>query len=369
MKINLLIGDKSQIYKKEQQGTGEGRHHEFPFFELLKNKVQFNIVPMYSSKLPLPSRLSHIAHHFIHPFSLNKHIDRNAITHIMFGEESSILKLKKPSKKTIVTCLDLIPILHPEGLSKPNQIFQKWCLSGLKKADHIIANSEFTKAQIQKAFKIPKEKITVIYPAISKNIKPLSGIPSEFFTKYHINPRKEYLLYIGALDLPRKNLKTLLSAFAKITAKKPQLDLILIGHSYNKERLKQLLIPHESIANRIHIFQNISNKDLPLFYNLAKLFIFPSLYEGFGLPPAEAMACGTPVITSNATSLPEVAGDAAIQAPCIDPEHLAKKIITTLESPELLELLSQKGPEQSKKFTWELHTKKTHDLYEKLSNE
>ncbi len=366
IKVNLLIGDKSPIYNKNQTNTGEGRHHESPFFQLLADKVEFNQVDMYRHNLPLPAKFSHIAHHFLHPFTLRGKIRKKAITHIMFGEESSLLKFIKPSETTIVSCLDLIPLVQPEGLNPKNAKFLSWCHQGLKKADHIIANSEFTKKEIHQHLQIPNEKITVIHPPVAETFKPLSQISQKFIEKYQLNRQKKHLLYVGALDLPRKNVKTLIEAFKLISKNYPDLELLLIGHAYRKSRLE----PLEKLAedSPIRFIQDVPEKDLLQFYNLAELFIFPSLYEGFGLPPAEAMACGTPVISSDAASLPEVIGDGGLMVDCTDPQTLADKISTTINSPELLRTLSKKGQQQAQKFSWNEHTRKHLELYSKLQS-
>lgn len=370
MNVNILIGNKAKLHNSTLPNSGESRHHDNQFFGLLKDKVKFNLIELYPHKFPISTKISHLLNHLIQPFSIRKKLQKKSISHIFFGEEASILRLKKPTTPTIVTCLDLIPILYPQGQNKFYQKFITWCLQGLKKADHIVANSNFTARQISNHFKIPSTKITTIYPAVPQIFKPLQTISPTFYKKYNLSTKTQYLLYVGALDIPRKNLRSLLKAFTLVSQSHPHLQLILVGHCYHQIRLQKLLKSVDpQLMPKIHIHQDVSQSDLVNFYNLAKIFIFPSLYEGFGLPPAEAMACGTPVISSDKTSLPEVIGNAGLVCDCTQPNLISTKIHHLLTSPELEKILIKKGLQQITKFSWRNHTDQHLELYQKLQKQ
>lgn len=225
---------------------------------------------------------------------------------------------------------------------------------GLKNADQILADSAHTKKDLINCLKISKDKITVIPLGVdTKEFKPLS-----------VKKEKNTILYVGS-EMPRKNFETLLYAFAIVKKQVPGAKLIKVGLPQWKNAREK----HIRLAKGLGVSDSIIWKDyvtdLNLEYNKATIFVFPSKYEGFGLPMLEAMAAGTPIICSNATSLPEVGGNAVIYFNANNSEQLAEKIIVLLKSRETQKSVINFGLKIAKDFTWKNTANKTLKIYEK----
>ncbi len=220
------------------------------------------------------------------------------------------------SSAYILTVCDIIPILFPNTGWLGKSVYYKLTLPrSLKCADEIIVISQSTKNDLIEHLNIPKEKIRVIYLAANENYKQL---PKEdvFRIKAKYNLDFQFILHVGDLD-SRKNVLGLINAFRSVKRKMISHKLVLTGRKVPKNVIKEI---EKLNLNKDVIFTGyVPDEDLPALYNAADLFVYPSIYEGFGLPPLEAMACGTPVITSNVSSLPEVVGDAGIM---VDPYNI-----------------------------------------------
>ena len=268
----------------------------------------------------------------------------------------------------IVTVLDLIAILFPKDCwFGKSTLYKLFLPRTLKNADKIIAISQNTKDDLIKHFNIPEEKIRVIYLAANKSYKLL---PKEEINKIKIkyNLNYSFILYVGTLE-PRKNIVRLIEAFYKARNENSiNHKLVFTGRKGWKyenifNKIKELNLEKDIIFTGY-----VSDEDLPALYNTADLFVYPSIYEGFGLPPLEAMACGTPVITSNVSSLPEVVGNAGIMVNPYNVNELADKITEVLTNEELKKELSQKGLERAKLFSWEKCAKETMEVFEEAIN-
>ena len=230
----------------------------------------------------------------------------------------------------------------------------------IKKSEKIIAISEYTKKDILKHYKISPDKIQVIY----------EGTPeiSNSHIAYSKSQKRKYLLYVGNA-YPHKNLERLILAFDKLNQesgiKNQEYRLVLVGqedHFYRK--LKKFIHNSKLIVHNSILFPGfISDKDLDVVYQHATLYLFPSLSEGFGLPPLEAMAKSVPVVSSNATCLPEILGNAADYFNPLDIDNIAKVIKKVLMDENLRKNLINKGLEQTKKYSWETMAEKTLELY------
>lgn len=366
--VTLFVGEKTFVEKGDKKTkTGYKRHYESKFFSLLSDRVDFEMQSLYPIKGDTYSALRHLANHFYHPIKFRKEFKENRVKHIMFGEEAFMLNFL-PGKKTVVSCLDVIPLVMPKETSWKFRMFLKWAYKGMRKADYILANSEYTKNDISKYLGIDKEKIFVAYPPVQEKFKIIEAVPQSFYTAHGIPKGKDYLLFVGALDARRKNLDTALEAFKKVYFDNHDVHLLLVGYMSLKGNLNGLLrkIDRLGIAGRVHIIPNVSDSELVSFYNLAKIFIFPSLYEGFGLPPLEAMACGTPVIASNASSIPEALGDAAIFVNPMDSEGFAKAIVELLRDENLYDKMVARGMKQAEKYTWEKYCDDTYKVYQRI---
>jgi glycosyltransferase involved in cell wall biosynthesis len=269
----------------------------------------------------------------------------------------------------VATVHDIIPYIYPETSGSVYlKIFQNEMPRIMEQCDRIITVSEFSKRDIQRYFNLPDEKIAIIYEAAEDIFHPIEKNTAKNFVnqQYGINCR--YILYIGGLS-HRKNITTLILAFWNIRKDIPEdYKLVIVGKQNRSYKNLINVIETLKIGNRIIFTDFVPVPHLPYLYNAADLFVYPSLYEGFGLPPLEAMACGTPVIASNVTSIPEVTGDAAVLINPRDDHSLAASIERVLRKPDQLIQMSKEGLEQAKKFSWEKCAQKTLDVYEKLYN-
>ena len=270
----------------------------------------------------------------------------------------------------IITVHDLIRYLDLKGhgtyIRRPNfrdKFYLNLDYKGIRKAARIIAISQATKKDLMHYLKIPDERISVIYHGVDHAIfRPL------------LHPRKfeyPYILFVGT-EHPRKNLPLLLKAFKKLKeqAKYENLKLVKVGRAGGREanfRGQTIQVINSLKLSREVIFtEAVSVEDLRAYYCGAECFAFPSLYEGFGLPPLEAMACGYPVITSDSSSLPEVVGEAAIKVSPHDVEGLAVALEKVLTDQGLKKSLINKGVEQAANFSWEKAAEKTLRVYKEV---
>jgi glycosyltransferase involved in cell wall biosynthesis len=223
------------------------------------------------------------------------------------------------------------------------------------------ALSKNTKQDILLFLSIPEEKIEVVYPGVPEGFKPLSSHESKKIRKRYQLP-KPFILFVGSFH-PRKNLMGLLDAFHDVANQLPH-DLVIIGSNrWNSEAIRQR-IQGSPVAQRIRFIGMVPRSDLPLFYNEADLFVFPTLYEGFGFPVLEALACGCPTITTDVGSLPEVAGDAALLVTPGDTRDLSNAICKVLVNVELKAALKQRSLKQAQRFSWTTTATKTLALLE-----
>lgn len=264
----------------------------------------------------------------------------------------------------VVTIHDLAYLRYPEVHPLGRRLY----LSALtritvRRARAIVAVSRFTRDEIVRFFRVPPQRIRVIYEGYDPAFRPLPAAEVEAFRKQHNLPER-YLLYVGNLE-PRKNLPTLVRAFARIAAEH---DLVLVlagppGWGYTGLfRLVEAL----GLEGRVRFPGFVPAEELPLWYNAAVAFVYPSRYEGFGLPPLEAMACGTPVVVSSASSLPEVVGEAAVQVDPDDVDSLAGALLELLTRHELRETYRERGPERARRFSWSRAARETLFLYREL---
>jgi glycosyltransferase involved in cell wall biosynthesis len=264
--------------------------------------------------------------------------------------------------KNIITIHDLSPILFPETHTRMNILHHRLVLPHiLKRADRIITVSNSSKESIVKYYHIPPDKVRAIPLGVSPNFKPVLGNESQ--TKALI-PRP-YILNVGVIE-PRKNLNTLLRSFQLVKKKGFPHKLVLCGPRGWKCSDVDALLNHLGLQEHVIFLGFIPPQALPKLYSSADLFVYPSLYEGFGLPVLEAMACGTPLIASNSSSLPEVVGNAGLLVKPNDSHELAEAMIQVLSHRSLSLELTAKGLQRSKLFSWEQTAKETLKVYREV---
>ncbi len=267
----------------------------------------------------------------------------------------------------VVTVFDLSLHLYPETHPQSRlRFFQQYFYKRLSWATHFITISESTKVQMVKYLGIKPEKIFITY--LGHDFKKVSAkTVHEVLTHYGLMDGS-YILYVGTLE-PRKNITTLLQAYS-LLSKKTQRDFRLVlagGKGWMMDKLEDE-INHLGIASTTILTGYVPREHLPALYSGAVVCVYPSLYEGFGLPAIEAMACGTPVIASNVTSLPEVVGDAGVLVDPYNVKGFSDAIQQLIDDPSYRTLLSTKGLQRAKQFTWEDCARRTMDVYRHALN-
>ena len=269
----------------------------------------------------------------------------------------------------VVTIHDLIYYLYPDQCpSRAAHFYADFMLRyAARHAKAVITVSEYSKQDLLQHFKLSADHIHVIYEAaddLCSAVPENEETETSIFKKYGI--RQAYVLYVGKHHA-YKNIETLIQAFARHKSVYEQFQLVIAGR--RDERRKELYeLPERlKLGERVVFTDFLLDEELFTLYRQAKLFVFPSFYEGFGLPPLEAMACGVPVIASSAASLPEVLGNSVIYFDPLNVDELVEAIRRSLHTKGLRTHLQQKGLHQARKFSWKTSALKHLELYERFS--
>ena len=269
--------------------------------------------------------------------------------------------------RVVITVHDLAFLHYPYLLTKDSARYYGQIKRAAESAEGIIAVSENTRRDMLQLLGIPLERVDVIYHAADPIFQPLDDLGRlEVFCREHDLP-SSFMLWVGVLE-PRKNLPILLRAFS-ILRDEGELasdHLVVVGPKGWLFQDALDLINELRLKDRIIFYGPATLSELMLLYNCAWLFVFPSLYEGFGFPPLEAMACGTPVVCSNAASLPEVVGDAAVLFDPHDSDTLAHAIAEVKNNAPLRQELRQKGLQRAAQFSWRKTAEQTLAIYRRV---
>lgn len=305
-------------------------------------------------------------HRFFEDYFIPEDIKNNNID-IYHVPQNGIGLSKKTSCKCISTIHDLIPYVMPETVGRGYlKKFIAQMPEIISASDNIITVSEFSKKDVIRIFDVPEEKIKVTHLAADHIFSPLNkNTAGEYIEeKYKIDTK--FLLYLGGFSA-RKNVRSILIAFSRIYKNlSDDYKLVFLGPSRDEHDALRKLADALNIKDKVCFTGFVPHEDLPLFYNAASLFIYPSLYEGFGLPPLEAMSCKCPVITSNVSSIPEVVEDGAVLIDPNNPDELKDSIEKVLEDEDFQNEIINKGYERSKAFSWKKTALETLDIYEEL---
>ncbi len=267
----------------------------------------------------------------------------------------------------VVTIHDLSFFRYPELFPKGNRSYlQRFTRLSARHAARLIADSQSTRRDIQEILGVSRSQVDVIYPGVGAEMQPIAEAECLAALRARYGLPERFILCVATLE-PRKNILLLLEAMAHLCQRTdlPHRLVIAGGKGWFYETL-DARVQALGLQDRVLFPGFVPDGELPLWYNAAELFVYPSRYEGFGLPPLEAMACGTPVIVSDQSSLPEVVGEAGVQLPPDDPAAWAKAMATLLESPGERQALREAGLQRARGFTWQATARATAALYRQV---
>ncbi|MBI2862729.1 MAG: glycosyltransferase family 4 protein [Chloroflexi bacterium] len=265
---------------------------------------------------------------------------------------------------SVVTVHDLSFLLYPEAHPMLHRSYLRlFTRLTVHRAARIIAVSQSTKEDVVRLLGADASRVDVVYHGIEESFRPIADVEQGRRFRERMGLPERYILYVGTLE-PRKNLVRLVRAFAQLRREHGLPHwLVLAGPPGWGERVVYTTIEAEGVGDRVLFPGYLPAQELPLWYNTADLFVYPSLYEGFGFPPLEAMACGVPVVVSNRASLPEVVGEAGVLVDPEDTEGLAEAMARVLTDKSLRSELAARGRTQASRFSWRQAALQTTAVY------
>jgi len=268
-----------------------------------------------------------------------------------------------PRVPTVVTIYDLIPLRMPYHVPPPTRIlFRVFVKMALRTACHVVVISEATRRDLLARYRLPGERVTVIPLAVDPAFRPQPReVVRALCARFDLPDR--YVLYVGS-NKPHKNLVRLVEAWVRMQPR--SFPLVIAGYWSDAHPEVGRRIEELGLGSAVRLVGPVREEDLPALYSGALLFAFPSEYEGFGLPVLEAMACGVPVVAANVSSLPEVAGDAALFVDPRDLDALAQGMDDLVGNEGLRKHLAEKGLERAREFSWERCAEQTLRVYERV---
>jgi len=264
--------------------------------------------------------------------------------------------------RAVITVHDLAFLLFPGLLTAESQRYYGQIRRAVHSAEAIIAVSESTKCDLIAHTAAPAAKITVVYEAAGPAFRPVTDAAALAVVRQKYGLPEEFVLFVGTIE-PRKNLATLLKAWSKIRISNFEFRNSLVIAGKPGWLYEETIAQARELGTAVQFIGGVRPEDLPALYSAARLFVLPSLYEGFGLPVLEAMACGTPVVCSQASSLPEVAGDAALLVEPHDVDGLAAALQRALSDEALRRQMIARGLAQAARFSWEKAARETLAVY------
>ncbi len=314
---------------------------------------------MRIKRLPLPERPLTIAWHRLR---LPLYVELFTGKLDLFHSPDFVLPPIRRAR-TIITVHDLSFLRYPE-CAAPGLVEYLSAVvpRSLQRADLVLADSTWTRRDLIEMLHIPAEKIVVVPAGVGPEYHPISDQAALTALRERYSLPRRFILHVGTLE-PRKNLIRLMEALRAMADREPELCLVLVG---GKGWLYEDIfasVARLGLTGKVVFPGYIAEADLPAVYNLAAVLAYPSLYEGFGIPPLEAMACGVPVVSSNSSSLPEVVGDAAVLVEPADTAALAAALLRTLSDSQLRQTLRARGLARAAAFSWPSAAEKLLDAY------
>lgn len=277
------------------------------------------------------------------------------------------IAMRNAGGKKIVTIHDMIPYVLPMYCGSPyKELFLKETIHAAEQADAVITVSENSKKDILRFTKVKEEKIHVILEAPKHHDKPLPPTMTADFlrSRYHLSA--PFFLYVGGFN-PRKNVSGIIQGYAAAYRRFPYIcPLVIVGKEGRRRKKLEELAAALSIRPYVKFVGYVPDGELPFFYSQCKALVYPSFYEGFGLPPLEAAACGAAVILSRCGSLPEIMGDSALYADADDVQSIGEEMIRLLQDDNLWRQMSEKACAHSQRFSYRTTAEQTLKLYENI---
>ena len=272
-----------------------------------------------------------------------------------------------PGTRTLLTVHDLSFVRVPETASPSLKAYLDVVVPrSVRRADHVLADSEATRADLMALYGTPPARITVLWSGVDARFAPVTAAAElERVRQRYALPAGPFILSVGTVQ-PRKNYARLIAALGRLRAEWPDLALVIVGGPGWLENPIYATLDAHGLRDAVTFTGFADDADLPALYTLARAVALPSLYEGFGLPVLEAMACGTPVVTSNVSSLPEVAGDAALLVDPLDEDALDAALRRLLMDEALRASLRERGLARAATFTWERAARQLHTVYTQM---
>lgn len=268
--------------------------------------------------------------------------------------------------RSVVTVHDCIHLMFPEyfpgRLSRLTAKLQLWVAT--HRSDRVLTVSETSKQDILRRFRIPADKVTVVYNAIDERLTDPPGEDDYARVRDRYQIKDPFALYVGNIK-PHKNLERLIEAFRALR-QEPEfesLKLVIIGDEISRYQGLRRAVHQHKLHKHVRFLGFVAPATLAVLYRLASAFVFPSLYEGFGLPPLEAMYLGTPVVTSNVSSLPEVVGDAAVLVDPYSAASIAEGMRRAITDQALRATLRERGMARAREFSWARSVDRIHAVY------
>jgi glycosyltransferase involved in cell wall biosynthesis len=270
--------------------------------------------------------------------------------------------------RSVVTIFDLTFLRLPSAFNRANRTYLKWAVRfAAHAADKVIAISEATRQDVIGLLRVDPQRVRRVYCGVDPRFRPLGSSAEVTDLRRAWGLDSGFILYLGTIE-PRKNLPRLIDGYAMLRRRgATNLPLVLAGgRGWGQSDLHEQAA-RAGVADDVRLIGFVPDREIPLWYNAADLFVYLSEYEGFGLPPLEALACGTPVVTSNRSSLPEVVGEAAMLVDPTDAHAIADAIQRVLDDRDLRSQLADAGPDQASQFTWRAMAEQTLDVYRAVS--
>ncbi len=324
-------------------------------------------------RTPFDGRFENLAKVWFEQISLPKVAQRDRVDVLHVPYWGSALVRRVP---TVVTVHDLIPMLLLAYRGGPLvRTYTRLVAEGARRADMVLTDSLASRRDIRRYLKVPRERVRAVPLAVDSMYRRVEDPERLTYVREKYRLPERFLLYLGGFD-QRKNITTLIQAYAALVyagngaeGKGPAVDvpLVVAGRLPSRDTRffpnPRKIVRAFGIESHVRFIGWVDEEDKPVLYTLAEALVFPSLYEGFGLPVLEAMACGTPVIAANAASLPELVGDAGLLVAPRDAEGLAEAMLRVLQDADLRATLSRKAQEKARRFTWDEVARATLDAY------